>query len=317
MNTRDRRPLVDTAVSIDEVGTQVRDDAVRHDYSARSKQRLLRFYIVDVPTYVQPWTQKDVAAMRRSSRSVQKIFSQGDRVAWSLSTQDCRAAIEFSFFMDESMGRLQELKARLVNVKIATATNFHAVYDLLDANNEHRPVFVGLLHAAQALGKRTQSGNFGQGRRRGPIGSRIMGELALFANTELTCYCLRHGIPVIYRNSFSFERIPPKVHEMYVRDREIARARGEPAANLGASMMHSHIPWGHTGLGLEGYAEFTSPLRSWISLANLRQVRAHLLGDQLPYSEADIRILSQEVDMLQWKQLFAARARERDVQHSK
>ncbi len=305
MSTRDSRPLVDNAVSMDAIGTSIRDDALQHYYSWSRKQRIVRFYIADVPAHVKPWSGMDMSAMKNNTPQG-GMFKRSDLLAWTLSRKRPVAAIEFTFVMDEGMKLLQKLTCRLVDAQIQVASTFEAVYRRLKSGKPESAMFEGLLQAAIRLGARTSSQNFGEGRKKGYVGDRMMNELSLFANTELTCYCLRHGIPVIYRNSFSFERVPHEVKELYFQDRQLALSRRERPVNLGPHM-HSHVPRWHMGLDLEGYAEFTSPLRSFISIVNLRQVRAHLLGEVLPYTVDEIRLLSQEVDMLQWRRLFAAR----------
>ncbi len=301
MNDRTRRPLVENVVSIDQIGTRIHDDAVRHDYNRSGKQRLLRFYIADVPAHVAPWSRQDMGALHGSA-SGRGIFARRDLLRWSLSKDRPVEAVEFSFCMGADMKQLQSMQCRLVDVMVQTAATFRSVYARLDHTHPEMPLFEGLLHAAQMLGQRTNSRNFGERRRKYLLGRRMMGELSLFANTELTCYCLRHGVPILYRNQFHLDG--PLPQEVLARRRELdsrAHQKGLHPIPWG-NTVHSHEPAGHNQLQLVGYAEFTSPLRRYVSLVNLRQVRAHMLGLPLPYTQDHIRILAWEIDQVLWRE---------------
>src|SRR5262249_23804152 len=61
----------------------------------------------------------------------------------------------------------------------------------------------------------------------------------------------------------------------------------------GGSKVHmSTVPGEHEGLGLEGYAWSSSPLRRYVDLVNQRQLIALARGASPPYSQGDETLLS-------------------------
>ena len=306
LNYEDRRPLIDNAISIDQGGTRTRDDAIHHVYIPSDHQHVIRFYIADVPYHVACGSELDEAAVRRTD---QNIFPKEYLCRWSLEKENDHPAVEFSFFMDDEMGTVQKLDILLVDVKLRDTYTFEYVSTVL-SNPRHKEneFFASLLDVSKALSEHTKTQiNFGPMRRKVQIGERILGEFALHLNRELARYCMKAKVPIMYRNTFSVKYLPEYVKKKYHEVRNTALSRREKPPSLGSTML-SHVPRYHKGLEQVGYAEFSSPLRSWVSLVNLRQIRAHMLGMPLPYSEAQIREFVEVSNLKSWEHFFAVRS---------
>ncbi len=302
MDGQDRRPMVDRAVSIDTVEANVLDDALWHEYDLKRGERILRCFVVDVPAYVLPWSMLDNEARKRSGGKA--IFRWNNRRQWSLSTERPRYAVEFSFHLDADMRFLDDLDCRLVDVRLRRRVTFPQIEEILSNDWFHTEygVFYGLHQAAIKLGTQSHAGYFAQEDEKSqlPLGLRIVGEIAVFINTKLTQYCRTNGVPIIFRNCYEQEDIPDEVqvirHELSRKAYELGKQR-----IMWNTIVHSHVPAGHRILQVPAYAQFTSPLRSWISLVNLRQVRADMLGLSLPYTPEQIRIMARDIDSILWQ----------------
>lgn len=109
----------------------------------------------------------------------------------------------------------------------------------------------------------------------------LVREFMILANHLAACYALRHEIPVIYRTQ---EAASEPVHSVTPYDpvdfdlqvRKMRKTR------------LSTYPQGHFGLGLDLYTQVSSPIRRYADLVIQRQLAAHLAGDPLPYTQAEL-----------------------------
>lgn len=304
MRKRGRRQPVGTMVSIDAVGTNICDDAIGLARIRRRKEVLVDYLIADVPAHVLPWRTADMKAMRRNDHlRGRSIFPRKIAEDWSLSATEERSAIRFRFSCNERMRRVHQIHCKLVRMRLTDALSFRDIPSLVNGNHPDRSFYASLLHTARNAAAGSSAGNFGRGRRKETFGSRIMAELSVFANTELTRYCVEHGVPIIYRNTTRARHIPRDIWEQYEEHRVIAEALGLPKRRFGGRF-YSHLALGHRGLRLDAYAGFTSPLREWDTLANLRQIRAHMLGHELPYDELQMRLMADELNRVAWRREF-------------
>ncbi len=135
----------------------------------------------------------------------------------------------------------------------------------------------------------------------------LVGELMIATNVAAADYCTRHEIPVFYR-----VQDPP---DGDVDDPEILAIPAGPARELARikrmrkSVTTTHSGE-HSGLGVAGYAQITSPIRRYTDLVAQRQIKAHLRGEELPYDEDQLVELLGIVD----RALYEAREVERRSQ---
>ncbi len=99
-------------------------------------------------------------------------------------------------------------------------------------------------------------------RRRGTPIDRIVSELMIQANGTWGRHLAGHGVAAIYR------------------------------VQGGGKVRMSTVPAGHEGLGVEGYAWTSSPLRRYVDLVNQRQLIAVTRGEAPHYGAGDERLLS-------------------------
>jgi len=99
-------------------------------------------------------------------------------------------------------------------------------------------------------------------RFRGTPIDRIVSELMIHVNGTWGRQLATHGAAAIYR------------------------------VQAGGKVHMSTVPGGHEGLGLEGYAWSSSPLRRYVDLVNQRQLIALTRGEALPYLPGDETLLA-------------------------
>ena len=111
----------------------------------------------------------------------------------------------------------------------------------------------------------------------------------ILANSIAARYCAENEVPLLYR----------------VQDRpdadlpEMPRDQYDPIKfeQLVKCLKRSRIstaPGEHAGLGVECYAQFTSPIRRYSDLVMQRQLAAALSGEALPYSHDDMLMINTE-----------------------
>jgi exoribonuclease-2 len=106
-----------------------------------------------------------------------------------------------------------------------------------------------------------------------PLRSRtLVREAMLMAGESVARYALEHDIPFVFSSQdFPLDDMPPAntLSEMYALRRLL-----KPSQRSGK-------PGSHAGLGLELYAQATSPLRRYLDLVAHQQLRAHLRGEEI------------------------------------
>jgi ribonuclease R len=134
------------------------------------------------------------------------------------------------------------------------------------------------------------------------IGYIIVQELMIAANRAVSTWCLSCDIPILYRNHLARKATPDRAELMA----QIKGAFETPLANLDIVRQQTHmfleraeyspILRGHFGLNLSAYTHFTSPIRRYADLVNHRQIRAHLKGEPLPYTQEDLEALAKHIN---------------------
>ena len=121
----------------------------------------------------------------------------------------------------------------------------------------------------------------------------LVAEAMILAGASMARFCARHQIPVIYRAQEAPE-------EELFDEEVLAMPEGLPRFfAIRRKMKRGAIttdPQPHFGLGLEMYVQATSPIRRYSDLIAQRQVKAHLLGEELPYSSDEILELAAQVE---------------------
>jgi len=122
----------------------------------------------------------------------------------------------------------------------------------------------------------------------------IVSELMILTNWLCARFLQDRGVPLIYRNQ--------------LEPREIVEGAGKDNLSLNYKQRRflnrvilSTTPENHSGLGLNPYSTFTSPIRRYLDLIAQRQLKSVLIGDRKPYSEEELKQLIVEIGGTQAK----------------
>ena len=117
----------------------------------------------------------------------------------------------------------------------------------------------------------------------------LVREFMVMANYLAAKYALRNDLPIIYRcqeapldDVHSVIHYDPVEFDQQVRKMKRTRLSTYPAP--------------HFGLGLDLYAQVSSPLRRYADLVMQRQLEAHLTGQPLPYQQTELFGILDNVD---------------------
>lgn len=120
----------------------------------------------------------------------------------------------------------------------------------------------------------------------------IVMEMMILTNAALAAHCRTNGIPIIYRNHVPRDSAESLRAAMRLQSDAMADANGSAkrayAEQLAARVGTAECgvsPEGHFGLGLSQYAWFTSPLRRYCDIVNLRSL-LYGIADPDPASTA-------------------------------
>lgn len=114
---------------------------------------------------------------------------------------------------------------------------------------------------------------------------QLVAEMMILAGEVAGRYCQEHNIPVPFRGQPQPE-LPPEEELMLLPAgpvRSCALRRCMPRSEL------SITPNRHASLALDTYTQVTSPIRRYTDLLTHFQMKAHLRGDNLPFSRDEIQ----------------------------
>jgi exoribonuclease-2 len=110
----------------------------------------------------------------------------------------------------------------------------------------------------------------------------LVSEFMILANEAAARYCVEHGIPAVFRGQ------PPPSEPIVISEpftpldgfkiRRFLR-KGETALD----------PIRHSGLGVDAYIQFTSPIRRYLDLVMHRQIKTHLREGRPMYAREELQ----------------------------
>jgi exoribonuclease II len=109
---------------------------------------------------------------------------------------------------------------------------------------------------------------------------RLVAEMMILAGEVAAKYGQDHGLPLPYRGQPQPE-LPPEEELILIPvgpARSVAIRRCMPRSEMSTS------PSRHASLGLNTYSQVTSPIRRYTDLLAHYQIKAHIRGDQLPFT---------------------------------
>lgn len=135
------------------------------------------------------------------------------------------------------------------------------------------------------------------------VGHIIVQEFMVLANTVVAGYMLSHNIPGIFRNHEPSNATPPsdelaRTIETWLisggMDTEQAR---QQFVQIAGRASYSDKLKGHFALAVGCYGHFTSPLRRYADLVNLRQIKAFLKGQPFPHAAEELGPLAESLNL--------------------
>ena len=109
---------------------------------------------------------------------------------------------------------------------------------------------------------------------------RLVAEMMILAGEVAAKYGQDHGLPLPYRGQPQPE-LPPEEELILIPvgpARSVAIRRCMPRSEMSTS------PSRHASLGLNTYSQVTSPIRRYTDLLAHYQIKAHIRGDELPFT---------------------------------
>ncbi len=134
---------------------------------------------------------------------------------------------------------------------------------------------------------------------------RVVSEAMILAGEIAARLCAEAGLAAIYRRQPPADpsvELPPGGVRDPVAVRRVRRALGRAEIGL--------RPGRHHGLGLDAYAQVTSPLRRYQDLATQRQLTAHLAGRTPPYDATTMQRIAATTEQAEADARRAERAAE-------
>lgn len=131
------------------------------------------------------------------------------------------------------------------------------------------------------------------------IGHIVIQEFMILANSCCAAYMVAHSIPGIFRNHTAMAAAPEvdvlaATIEAWIQggDHDPSEVQARFNTVMGRASYSASVT-GHYALALGCYGHFTSPLRRYPDLVNLRQLRAHLKGLPLPYAQDQLQAIAE------------------------
>ena len=113
----------------------------------------------------------------------------------------------------------------------------------------------------------------------------LVSEFMILANEAVASYCVEHQIPAVYRGQ------PPPAEPITLGE-VFTALDGFKIRRLLRKGETSLAPLRHSGLGVDAYLQFTSPIRRYLDLVMHRQVKSHLREGRPMYVREDLERIS-------------------------
>jgi exoribonuclease-2 len=122
-----------------------------------------------------------------------------------------------------------------------------------------------------------------------PLARQMVAEMMILAGEVAARYGQQHELAIPFRSQPQPE-LPPDEELLllptgWVRDSAIRRCMTRSEVSI--------TPSRHATLGLDSYSQVTSPIRRYTDLLVHFQLKAHLRGEPLPFSSAEVTELAQ------------------------
>ncbi|MGK7930057.1 MAG: ribonuclease catalytic domain-containing protein [Microcystaceae cyanobacterium] len=303
-----RRDLTGMKVyTIDDESTTEIDDGLSVEFLDGDQVRFW-IHIADPTRLIIPNDELDLEARRRST-SLYLPTGMISMFPTELATgpmslvqgQDC-AALSFGVILDET-GGVQAYEICASRIKPTYRLTYDDVDEMLHLKIEAESEIPILSKAAKLRHQwRQEQGSINISMPESSIkvksddeisievletslSRQLVAEMMILAGEVAGKYCQAHNIPVPFRSQPQPE-LPPDEELLNLPPgpvRFCAVRRCMPRSEI------SIVPSRHASLGLDVYTQVTSPIRRYTDLLTHFQLKAHLRGDELPFSSDQVQ----------------------------
>jgi exoribonuclease II len=300
---RDRLDLTHLKVyTIDDESTEEIDDGLSVETLETGKFRLW-IHIADPSRLVNPGDELDLEARRRSTSlylptGMISMFPPALATGpMSLVQGQLCPAVSFGVVLDET-GAIEDYRIHTSSIKPTYRLTYEDVDEMLELGIVAEPEIAILADAAKKrLEWRRSQGSINIQMPEAVIKVRaddeiaiellevsrsrqLVAEMMILAGEVAGKYCQQHNLPVPFRGQPQPEL--PSDEELLLLPagpvRACALRRCMPRSEIGIT------PIRHASLGLDTYTQVTSPIRRYTDLLTHFQIKAHIRGEELPFS---------------------------------
>lgn len=310
-------------VTIDATSTKDIDDAIAASKTPGGYQLLVA--IAD-PTGVVPLgspmdhraRQRAATVYARDTATQRMLPSEVSEESCSLIAGRERSAFVFEIHLGDDL-EPRDFKAHAHTITVAQRLSYQDVPGIIAATThpQHEQIKLVSQLADRLLASRRARGALAwydlqqmlvadeEGRlrkfasREETIGHVVVQEVMVLANSLLARYLAQENVPAIYRNHVAYLAAPPQITLLgaieslaLTGDLGLVEAKLQTVARR---VRYEGVATGHYGLNLPAYMHGTSPLRRYADLVSLRQLKAHLAGAELPYTQAEVAEIAEEI----------------------
>ncbi len=293
--------------TIDDESTQEIDDGLSLEVLENGQQRLW-IHIADPTRLVRPGDELDMDARRRSTTlylptGMIPMFPPALATGpMSLVQGKVCAALSFGVILDEA-GSIQDYQIQASQVKPTYRLTYEDVDEMLELGVRAESEIAAIAHWAKKRQEwRTSQGAISIHMPESVIkvknedeiiievlddspARQLVAEMMILAGEVAGRYGQAHQMPLPYRGQPQPE-LPSNEELMQLPAgpvRFCAMRRCMPRSEM------SITPLRHAGLGLELYTQVTSPIRRYTDLIAHFQIKAHLRGEELPFTAQQLQ----------------------------
>ncbi len=294
--------------TIDDESTQEIDDGLSLEYLADGRQRIW-VHIADPTRLLSPGDELDLEARKRTTTlymptgMVPMFPPELATGPMSLVQGQICCALSFSMILDET-GAINEYAIKASKIKPTYRLTYEDVDEMLElgvrAESEIEAISAW---ARRRLEWRQSQGAISISMPEAVIkvkgdeidihlledsrSRQLVAEMMILTGEVAARYGQAQNLPLPYRTQ-SQPELPPAQELMLLPAgpvRSCAMRRCMPRSEISIN------PGRHASLGLDNYIQVTSPIRRYTDLLAHFQIKAHLRGDQLPFSADTIKEL--------------------------
>lgn len=306
---RDRLDLTHLKVyTVDDESTQEIDDGLSLESLPDGQQRIW-VHIADPSRWVFPNDELDLEARRRSTTlylptGIVPMFPPELATGpMSLVQGKICCALSFGMLLD-SQGGVVDYQIQASQIKPTYRLTYEDVDEMVELGIQAEPELLAIADWAER--RRTWRQTQGAITINMPEASikvngdeihievlqdsparSLVAEMMILAGEVAARYAQTHNLPIPFRFQ-SQPELPSEEELMQLTPgpvRSCAIRRCMPRSEVGITASR------HASLGLDTYAQVTSPIRRYTDLLAHFQLKAHLRGDPLPFNEEDLKIL--------------------------